>query len=182
MKKIFLLAVLGFGVLASCKKHNAAGGVTNFDSQHLTCKIDGQAFTFNANLQATRNTIGAVTTIAITGYTAQTGNNIQGLGVGWSNSPTDTIFGTGLWIDTSHLYTVFGVYDATSTDAWESGTNTTGQATWDGITITDRFYLNITYVDSTGVKGTFGGDFYDSGTIPGTKKVITSGDFVARWK
>src|ERR1700748_1422653 len=81
MKKTLLLAALALGIFASCKKHNPAGGTTNFGSYHLTATIDGKNLTFNANLAATKVTSSGETSVAITGYTGQSGSNIPGLGL-----------------------------------------------------------------------------------------------------
>ncbi|HTQ63557.1 MAG TPA: hypothetical protein VMI12_02115 [Puia sp.] len=186
MKKSLLLVVVTFSILISCKKSNPAGGVTNFDAQHLTCTIDGQPMIFNARLQATRTTTPTatypLTVIAITGYLGQSGSNIPGLGIGWDNTSASATFGVGTWSDISSQYSIFGNYVIDSADAWESGTGSTGQARLSGYNITNPFKLVITYFDSTEVKGNFSGDFYFFGTVPSQKKTITDGDFVVRWK
>jgi len=187
MKKALLSAALVFGVLVSCKKsNNPAGGVTNFDSQHLTCAIDGVATSFNANLMATRTTTTTptypLTEIAITGYTGTSGSNIPGLGIGWSNTSANVTFGTGTWIDTSSKYAIFGIYAPISTDTWDAGTAVWQTTLGTSNKITNDLVLTITYMDSTGVKGTFSGEFFDGGLVSAAKKVITNGDFVVRWK
>jgi hypothetical protein len=186
MKRDLALAVLVFGVLVSCKKSNPAGGVTNFDSQHLTCAIDGVATNFNANLVATRTTTttpsGPYTQIVVEGYSTQIGKGLPGLGLGWNNSTANVTFGIGTWIDTSSKYYIYSNYIIDSVHGWAAGTPVWQTTVGTGINITNDFVLNITYYDNTEVKGTFSGAYYEGSVSAGNKKLITNGDFVVRWK
>ena len=186
MKRQLILAALVIGILFSCKKSNSSGSgpaISGASSTyHLTCVIDGKATTFNAKVLGTRIIDANVTQVSVLGYTGESGSNIQSLGLTWTNTSADATFGMGTWTDTSTKYSVAGVYDITSTDAFESGTNATGQAFRDGKQITNHLKITYTLVDSSTLKGTFSGDFYDMGLIPGVKKTITDGDFWVQWK
>lgn len=187
MSRYFLLAGLLFALLAGCKKNgNPAGGVTNFDSQYLTCAIDGVNTSFNINLQATRKTTITptypYTQVAIEGFTSQTGNGLPGLGLGWNNTSPNATFGTGPWIDTSSKYFIFADYVIDSVRGWEAGTGVWQASLGSGGNITNDLEIIVTYMDSTGVKGTFTGAFFASGVVTASKKVISNGGFSVRWK
>jgi hypothetical protein len=175
MKKQLLLGALAFGILVSCKKTTNSHPSSN--PYHLTATIDGQPQTFNQNVIGTRKILSNQTQINIQGANGPAGGVIPALSIGWANTSVNVNFGIGTWTDTSSIYTVYGVYEVTNSDLYESGTNSTGQASHDGIPITNHLKIIFTFIDSSTLKGTFSGDFYDMGTIPGTKKTITDGDF-----
>lgn len=177
--KILLVAVLAFCVLVSCKKSNSGSS----NSYHFTATVDGKAQTFNVSPLATRITAYGITDIVIEGFNGTSSSNTQTLSLGWVNSSANsTPFGTGTWSDTSRKYAIAGVYAVPNTDQYASGTNVTGQASLSGVTITNHFKITITSMDSTAIKGTFSGDFYDMGNVSGAKKTITNGDFFVPWK
>lgn len=186
MKKI-LLAAPAFGVIAfaalflaalgSCKKGGSSS--SNNTSYHLTAHIDGTTQNFNYTLQATKISGAGVYQFAITGYTGAPSAGGQGLGLGWTNTSAGPVFGIADWYDTSHAYSISGVYLPTSTDSWEAGTNVFFAG--NGASIVNHLKLNISAFDSSTVTGTFSGDFYDMGLVSSTKKTIY-GDFYVQRK
>jgi len=186
MKKAIFPLALALCVFVSCKKSNPSSGPANSGSSntyHLTANIDGKAQNFNFNLLADDTVILSQTQITIQGYTGTSGDNVQLFGLAWTNQSADT-FSLGTWSDTSTQYTTVGIYYPNNADlnnAYESGTNITGQASRDGFTV-NHFKLIITAKDSKTVTGTFSGDFYYQGLVSGGEKKTIYGDFYARWK
>jgi hypothetical protein len=192
MKKAILFAALAF-IVISCKKGTAGNGnPSGANNFHFTANIDGKSVDFPYNLWATRTTSvaanGNETSIGITGYTGAPSANPQGFGISWENLTVGPVFGVATWVDTARAFGIGGVYQPNMSvpDAYESGTNTTGQAFHDGIRITNQMKLIITAYDSSSnpatVTGTFSGDFYDMGSVTtGAKKTIY-GDFYVKFK
>lgn len=174
MKKTALLIAVSLGLLASCKKSNSGSS----SSYHFTATIDGTAQTFNTSPLATRLTAYGITQVAIEGFNGSSSSNIQTLTVGWQSSTPGTNFGVGTWTDSSQKYSVVGVYAPVTLQDYASGNAVTAGTNYAG----NHLKITITSIDSTAVKGTFSGDFFLQGSLSGTKKTVTNGDFYVAWK
>jgi hypothetical protein len=177
LKKLIFLCTLFLYGLASCKKNNSGS-----PSYYLTANIDGKSQTCNVNTLATRVTQNGHSAISIQGFSDNTPNSSSFI-LDWDNLNSGTAtFTTGTYYDTSGTYSTDGVYVLAPGDEYFAGTQVMALAASLGTPIA-HFTITITALDSTSVKGTFSGDFYQQISVPGgPEKSIANGEFYVPWK
>ena len=176
MRKLLLLTVLAFSLLVSCKKSGSASSET----YHFTASIDGQALTLLNPEAITWGIAYNVTQNTFQGF-SETDKTNPTIRLTWTNTSAGTNLGLGTWSDTATNYTIVGSYLVTPYEGYSAGTDFATRASQGGVTITNHLKINITYMDSTNVKGTFSGGFYYLSEPTGAKKTIT-GEFYLPWK
>lgn len=175
MKKPLFFAALALGALLSCKK-NSSGN----NSAHITATVDGKNKTFNFSAVASRVTAYNSTYYSISGFAGNspTTETMQLSIIALTNG---VALKPGTIVDTSTQYAITGIYSATLTEPYEAGSQVYGNTIGSGEPpITNHFKVTVTALDSTSIRGTFSGDFYQYGSTDSTKKTVTNGDFFVK--
>lgn len=164
----------------SCNKDKSATP----SSYHVTCTVDGVNLNFSARCLAA----------------IQYGSGEKGLNIGGFNNLSDTASGigfiitndpgldsitTGVYMDTSTIFTVLASYtpngSASTASNYTAGTSDYQEAVNSGFTPPAHFKVVITSLTSEAVRGTFSGDFYLNIVTDHTnKKRVTNGDFYVK--
>jgi hypothetical protein len=168
MKRVFILLVASFSLLASCKKSSSS-------PYFMTAAVAGTAKTFNNALVATDQTNLGITTISIVGVASTTtGESIE---ITLDNALSGNAIVPGTYTDTSSYFDVEAAYFLNPSTAYTAGSAVAGLAAGVSITIVNHFKIVITSLTSTAVKGTFSGDFFADGDPTGVSVTILNGSF-----
>ena len=175
MKNTILSCAALLCILASCKKSSSGS------NYHVTATVDGTSQTFNVSPLAIQIQNGGLTMITIEGFSTNT-STTSTMALSWNNNVTTQKFGPATYADTAQNYSTMGVYAVSVGQSFVSGSGIEMLAAGTGTTIANHLKLVITSVDSTHIKGTFSGDFYQNSDISGAIKKVTNGDFDVPWK
>jgi len=147
------------------------GGTTPpVTTYQLICKVDGNAASFNTNLQVTNTTAGGINALAITGF-ASANPGAATLNIIITGKPGQTVTtGTYTETNTANFFTTAQYNNGTA--LFSAGIN---------MTPNPPFQVNITTLNATEVKGTFSGAFYGNLGLGPAKVNITEGVFAIKF-
>lgn len=179
MKKLIGYLLIVTIVFASCAKEK--GRQQDKDTNyHFTYKLNGVSKSYSGYIAAHLDTTNGIIELIVLGAPNVTSQNDY-LGFYLSNDDGKGSIATGQYLDTQTNYTLLSTYAYNGVE-YEAGQTMVFEAASNNVTITNHFKVNITSMDKTAIRGTFGGDYYGNGDVEnGAKLSITEGDFYVKF-
>jgi hypothetical protein len=182
MKKILVVSFVAVLILFvwSCKKSSSAPAGSAY---FISATVGGTSRTFNVSAYAVDSSIGGASEIDIFGL-SDSSFTPAAIVLSISNSPGLKSITTGAYTDTTASFTLSSSYYSNyyASTSFNAGTVFAATASGAGITITNHLKLVITSLTSTGIKGTFSGDYYFDGDPSASPTTITNGSFYLKFK
>ncbi|HEY8969038.1 MAG TPA: hypothetical protein VIM64_08090 [Puia sp.] len=176
MKRLFFLTILFAALSLSCNKSHNTGS-----AYYINASIDGVSKSFSGNVYATRTSDVHGNAININGlFSSSTG---EGFNLSINSHAANVYIATGVYADTSSLYTISLIYSPYATATlYGSGNVTSDSAANHGITIVNHLKVVINELTGTDITGSFSGDIFLSGDASADKKTVTNGSFYAKFQ
>ncbi|MDP4150376.1 MAG: hypothetical protein Q8927_01290 [Bacteroidota bacterium] len=172
MKRILALPVtlVSFiALLSACKKSSSA-------SYSFTANVGGTSTSFNQAAYAVVEAPLGQPVIIVQGVAnGQAGKSLM-LSVS-NSSNTNPIVKGHAYVDTDPDWNVEGIYSESGTSIFFAGNDLANAALNSGVTIAHHLTVTFTSIDSTSVKGTFSGDFFQGDDPHGKISSFTNGTF-----
>lgn len=177
MLRILALSMIGLVLCSSCQKETSKVVDTNY---HITCKIDGQAASFNVGATAYQIDSLGQTIIALGGAdSANTNPKVVSLVIA-ALQPGAAITARE-YSDTSSVYGIGSDYIVqTGIEEYQAGYDLPALAQQNNITLANHLKITIKEITDITIRGSFSGDYYLNGDINSSKKTLTNGDFFVK--
>lgn len=177
MLRILTLSLIGLVLFSSCQKETSKVVDTNY---HITCKVDGQAASFNVGATAYHIDSLGQTIIAIAGADAAT-TSPKILSLAIISLEPGTAITAREYIDTSAVFGIGSDYVVQNgIEEYVSGYDLPAIAQENNVTLANHLKITIREITDITIRGTFSGDYYLNQDINSTKKTITDGDFYVK--
>lgn len=177
MLRILTLSLIGWVVFSSCQKETSKAVDTNY---HITCKVDGQAASFNIGATAYQIDSLGQTIIAIAGADAAT-TSPKVLSVAIISLEPGAAITAREYSDTSTVYGIGSDYVVQSgIEEYVAGYDLPAIAQENNVTLANHLKISIKEITDNTIRGSFSGDYYLNEDINSTRKTITEGDFYVK--
>jgi hypothetical protein len=170
MKNIIFLFLAAVMLSAGCSKDKAES------NYFVTFMVNGVKKSFTNYTFGHFEATGGFTELSMLGANSPTADDNY-CGIYINNYPGLLPISTGVYNDSSTDFTVLATYSIDDVE-YEGGQTMSDNVIQYNIPNHQRFTVTITEITTTNIRGTFSGDYYESGDVQyGAKLAITNGEF-----